>query len=63
MLVELGDDLERHEFVVGMLAEEKESANRDSLCPKKRARNKFRAHASGGVWLTNHKHSIRTQTC
>jgi hypothetical protein len=36
MFVELEDDLERKEFVVGMLAEDKQIANRDSLCPKKK---------------------------
>jgi hypothetical protein len=48
-LVELEDDIKKHEHVAGMLAEEKESANRDSLCPKKRAQNKFRALAYGGA--------------
>jgi hypothetical protein len=35
-LVELEDELEKHESVDGMLAEEKQSANRDSLSPKKK---------------------------
>jgi hypothetical protein len=32
MLVELEDELEKHESVVGMLAEDKQIAKRDSLC-------------------------------